>query len=110
MTANKYRIKPTVAQQARLAIQFGHARFIYNYCLDIKKAAYEEYGVNVSRYALSGMLPAMKQEHLYAAWLKDTHSQVLQSALLHLDNAFISWISTNLQTPMKREAPFIALA
>ena len=56
MKANKYKIKPTIAQQAHLAVQLGHARFIYNYCLDIKNAAYKEYGVNVSRYALSGML------------------------------------------------------
>ena len=47
----------------------------------------KEYGVNVSRYALSGMLPAMKRERLYT-WLKDAHSQVLHSALLHLDTAF----------------------
>jgi len=29
MKANKYKIKPTPEQQARLAVQFGHARFIY---------------------------------------------------------------------------------
>ena len=98
MKANKYRIKPTVAQQERLAVQFGHARFIYNYCLDIKNTAYKEYGVNISRYALSGMLPAMKRERLYA-WLKDAHSHVLQSALLHLDTAFKNFFAKRAKFP-----------
>jgi len=98
MHANKYKIKPTIGQQKHLAVQFGHARFIYNYCLDIKNAAYKDYGVNVSRYALQSMLPAMKRERLYI-WLKDAHSQVLQSALLHLDTAFKNFFEKRAKFP-----------
>ena len=58
----------------------------------------KEYGVNISRYALSGMLPAMKRERLYA-WLKDAHSQVLQSALLHLDTAFKNFFQKRAKFP-----------
>jgi hypothetical protein len=47
MKANKYKIKLDPIQQEKLAVQLGHARFIYN-------------------YALQSMLPAMKRERLYS--------------------------------------------
>jgi len=98
MKANKYMIKPDPVQQKKLAVQFGHARFIYNYALSIKCEAYKDYGVNISRYALQSMLPAMKRERLYA-WFKDAHSQVLQSALLHLDIAFKNFFQKRARFP-----------
>jgi len=57
MKANKYKIKPTVAPQERLAVQFGHAG------------------------------------------LKAAHSQVLQSALLHLDIAFKNFFEKRAKFP-----------
>jgi len=98
MKANKYRIKPTQEQMGKLAIQFGHSRFIYNYMLSIKEDAYGEYGVHVSRYDLQAMLPAMKKENMYS-WLKDAHSQVLQSAILHLDTAFRNFFEKRAKFP-----------
>ncbi|MEW8481870.1 MAG: transposase [Candidatus Thiodiazotropha endolucinida] len=98
MRANKYKIRPTPEQQEKLAVQFGHARFVYNYCLSIKQDAYKEYGISVSRYGLQSMLPAMKREGMYS-WLKDAHSQVLQSALLHLDNAFRNFFEKRAKFP-----------
>ena len=91
-------MKPNQAQKDKLAIQFGHARFVYNYELSIKNDAYKDYGVNVSKYALQSMLPAMKKEKMYA-WLKDAHSQVLQSALLHLDTAFKNFFEKRAKFP-----------
>ena len=98
MKANKYHIKPNQEQIEKLSIQFGHARFIHNYMLSIKSDAYNEYGVNVSRYSLQSMLPAMKRENMYS-WLKDAHSQVLQSALLHLDTAFKNFFAKRAKFP-----------
>ncbi|MBE9507764.1 MAG: helix-turn-helix domain-containing protein, partial [Chloroflexi bacterium] len=42
--AFKYRIYPNRKQQAQLAVQFGHARFVYNWGLALRKAHYKETG------------------------------------------------------------------
>ena len=39
--AYKYRIYPNKQQQQQLAVQFGHARFIFNYGLDARKQAFK---------------------------------------------------------------------
>jgi putative transposase len=36
--AFKYRIYPNQEQRAQLAVQFGHARFVYNWGLALRKA------------------------------------------------------------------------
>ena len=79
MKATKYRIKPTEEQQQKLAVQFGCARFVYNDALAKKQATYKGDKTNLSRYDLQAMLPAMKTDEK-TIWLKDAHSQVLQSA------------------------------
>lgn len=42
LRAYKYRIYPTDDQKVLLAKTFGCCRFVYNWALNLKKAAYEE--------------------------------------------------------------------
>lgn len=98
MKATKYRIKPTEEQQQKLAVQFGCARFVYNDALAKKQAACKTDQTNLSRYELQAMLPAMKLDEK-TAWLKDAHSQVLQSALLNLDTAFKNFFAKRAKFP-----------
>ena len=98
MKATKYRIKPTEEQQQKLAVQFGCARFVYNDALAKKQATYKGDKTNLSRYDLQAMLPAMKSDEK-TIWLKDAHSQVLQSALLNLDNAFKNFFAKRAKFP-----------
>jgi len=79
--AFKYRIYPNREQQQKLAVQFGHARYIYNWGLAQSQDRYPGYN------RLAKQLPILK-ECEDTSWLKEAHSQVLQQALKNLDRAF----------------------
>ena len=96
LKANKYRIYPNAEQREKLSVQFGCARWIYNDALSIKQEAYKEYGVSISRFSLSAMLPMLKKDK---PWLKAASAQVLQSSLMHLDNAFKNFFHGRARYP-----------
>jgi len=98
MKANKYKLKLTEEQKGKLAIQFGCARWVYNNALNRKQEAYKKDKSNLSRYQLQSLLVIMKKDP-ETDWLKQAHSQVLQSALLHLDNAFRNFFSKRARFP-----------
>jgi len=79
--AFKYRIYPNREQQQKLAVQFGHARYIYNWGLAQSRDGYPGYN------RLARQLPVLKASE-DTSWLKEAHSQVLQQALKNLDWAF----------------------
>ena len=77
----KYRIYPNQEQQRKLAVQFGHARYIYNRGLAQSQDKYPGYN------HLAKQLPILKKRS-ETTWLKEAHSQVLQQSLKDLDQAF----------------------
>ena len=77
----KYRIYPNQEQQRKLAVQFGHARYIYNWGLAQSQDKYPGYN------HLAKQLPILKKRS-ETTWLKEAHSQVLQQSLKDLDQAF----------------------
>ncbi len=79
--AFKYRIYPNATQQHKLDVQFGHARYIYNWGLTQSQDGYPGYT------RLTKQLTILKASE-DTAWLKAGHSQVLQQALKNLDRAF----------------------
>lgn len=85
LIAQKVRLYPSAEQQQIISAQFGAARYIYNRSLALKKFAYKKYGITLSRKQLQDRLITLKQRH---KWLKDADSQALQSALLHMDEAY----------------------
>ena len=87
MKANKYKIKPTLDQQEKLIQNFGCARFVYNSMLSLKNKLWKNEKKSVSRFELQALLVEMKNDK-NTSWLKNAHSQVLQSSIMHLDNAF----------------------
>jgi IS605 OrfB family transposase len=56
MRAYKYRLYPTVAQQALFAKHFGHARHVYNWALHEKTQYYERTGKNLSQREIQDRL------------------------------------------------------
>lgn len=88
LKAFKYRLFPTIQQQSDLAIQFGHARYVYNYALDIRKSHYKDTGKGLFYSDTAKMLPRMKDDIL---WLKQADSQVLQQKLKDLDRAYVNF-------------------
>ena len=98
MKANKYKLKPTLDQMEKLAQNFGCARFIYNFALSKKSELWKSDGTNISRFELQTLLAKMKKEEA-TEWLKQAHSQVLQSSLMHLDNSFKNFFKKRSKYP-----------
>ena len=68
--AFKYRIYPIREQQEKLAVQFGQARYIYNWALAQSCDGYPGY------HLLAMQLPILKACE-ETCWLREAHSQVL---------------------------------
>jgi hypothetical protein len=85
--AFRYRLYPNQQQATALTIQFGHARFVYNWALATRKEHYQQHGQGLSGYDLNRQLTALKHEAEYA-WLQEADSQVLQAKVQDLDRAY----------------------
>src|SRR6266545_2953114 len=83
--AYRYRLTPTGEQQQLLALQFGHARFVYNHYRALREQTYQATGKGLSYADCTNDLPRLKRTY---PWLKDADSQVLQQALKNLDRAY----------------------
>lgn len=83
----RFRIYPNQEQKAALAIQFGHARFVYNHFLTVKKEAWFQHGLNLSKEDMQVLLKNLKQTERFE-WLNQADSQVLQFSLRNLDTAY----------------------
>jgi putative transposase len=81
----KYRLSPKGKQQVLLNKHFGCARFIYNWGLETKIAAYQKTNKSPSRFELDKRLPDLKTK---IEWLKEVNAQSLQQSLKNLDGAF----------------------
>ncbi len=96
--AYKYRLYPNKEQQAALAIQFGHARFVYNWALNRRKAHYEATGESLSGYDINSELKELKRQP-DTEWLKQADSQVLQQKSQDLDRAYQNFFAGRGQYP-----------
>ena len=96
--AFKYRLKPNSEQQAALAIQFGHARFTFNWALGRRKEFYQLNDKGLNYYAQADELRDLKYED-ETFWLKQGHSQVLQQKLMDLDRAYVNFFEGHAEYP-----------
>ena len=96
--AFKYRLKPNSDGQAALAIQFGHARFTFNWALARRREFYQLNGKGLNYYAQADELRDLKRED-ETIWLKQAHSQVLQQKLMDLDRAYINFFEGRAEYP-----------
>ena len=96
--AFKYRMYPTVAQEAQLAIDFGCCRYVYNWGLRLWKDTYEATGKGFSGYDLLYKLTTLKRsgEH---DWLYDANNQCMQQSLLNLRGAFTNFFKRLARFP-----------
>ncbi|HWS84461.1 MAG TPA: RNA-guided endonuclease TnpB family protein, partial [Ktedonobacteraceae bacterium] len=83
-------------QRRILAQTFGCCRFVYNWGLHIRKAAYSELGCKLNYNALSAMLPGLKKEY---PWLGDVSSVPIQQSLRHLDKAYKNFFEGRSKYP-----------
>lgn len=81
----KFRIYPTREQENLIQRTFGCCRFVYNYYLAMRSAAYNERKENINYVACSNNMTALKKE---LVWLNEVDATALQSSLRNLDNAY----------------------
>jgi putative transposase len=96
--AYKYRIYPNQQQQAALSIQFGHARFVYNWGLAVRQQAYRDNGKGLTYNDLAQGLVLMKKCS-FVGWLKEADSQVLQQKLRDLNTAYQNFFEGHAKYP-----------
>ena len=83
----KFRIYPNQALQAALNVQFGHARYVYNHFLQIRRDHYQETGKGLTYNQTANLLKSLKKDRDHS-WLSEAGSQVLQQKLIDLDRAY----------------------
>ncbi len=84
--AFKYRIYPDSEQQAKLAIQFGCVRFVYNHYRAAREGFYYDTGIGLNyNDCATDLSDILKVDY---PWLKEADSQTLQQALKDLDTAY----------------------
>ncbi|NET54688.1 MAG: IS200/IS605 family element transposase accessory protein TnpB [Symploca sp. SIO2E6] len=96
--AVKVRLYPTLQQKQILAQHFGCARWWWNYGLSQCIETYKTTGKSLSQSGLNSMLPALKKNQ-ETEWLKDCHSQVLQSVSLNLSRAYQNFFEGRAKYP-----------
>lgn len=94
----RYRLYPNTEQQKGLAIQFGHARFVWNWGLNLRKTTYQETGKGLTYNQLASKLVELKGTP-DAAWLKESDSQALQQKLQDLDKAYKNFFAKRAKYP-----------
>lgn len=96
--AFRYRIYPNADQQEALAVQFGHARFVWNWGLNLRRTTYKETGKGLTYNQLAERLAELKRTP-EAEWLKGADSQVLQQKLRDLERAYVNFFEKRSRYP-----------
>ena len=99
LSATKIRLYPTAEQRKTLAHQFGCARWVFNWGLDLSRKTYLETGKGLTYRDLQNNLPKLKQEH---EWLSGADSQALQCALQNLAAAYENFFKGRAKYPRFR--------
>jgi len=96
--AFRYRLYPQQEQAAALTVQFGHARFVYNWALATRQDHYRQHGQGRSYYELKRQLTAWKHQPEHA-WLQEADSQVWQAKVQDLDRAYRNFFAQRARYP-----------
>lgn len=84
--AYRCRIYPTKEQAAQIEKTFGACRWVFNLCLETKKAAWECEKKNLSQFDLMKQLTIWKKT--VAPWLYEVSNPALQQSIRDLDAAY----------------------
>jgi putative transposase len=103
LKAYRYRIYPSREQEKVFAVNFGHARYVYNHFLGECQRHYQEHKGDAVKRGLgyndnAAGLKALKGDPEHG-WLKEAHSQVLQQSLKDLDRAYENFFAKRAKYP-----------
>ncbi len=96
--AFRYRLYPNQEQVAALTVQFGHARYVYNWALATRQEHYRQTGKGLPYYELKRRLATLKHEPEHA-WLQEADSQVLQAKVQDLERAYQNFFAHRARFP-----------
>lgn len=82
----QFRIYPTAVQRQQLSVEFGHNRFVWNRCLELRTKEYEENKTKHNYVSLGKKLTEWKRNEF--PWLSDCSSVTLTQTLIDQDKAF----------------------
>lgn len=96
--AYKYRIIPTAEQKHQLAIAFGHARFVWNFALSMRRKACKRRGESLNSVGVSRLITRLKKTSRYG-WLKDCPATVPGQKLRDMDTAYSNFFLGRAKFP-----------
>jgi len=94
----RLRLYPNAAQLKQLAVDFGHARWVWNACLAWRTDAWKNEQANVTGVDFTHEVTFLKTLEPYA-WLKDASSVVLTQKLRDQDRAFANFFEGRARYP-----------
>jgi len=103
--AVKFRLYPTEQQKAELAKQFGHARFVYNAALELRKDMYFADKTRLSYEDTANALSEFKRNNPDLVWLNEASAQVLQQSLKDLDKAYKRFFDMHKKGTLPKSKP-----
>jgi putative transposase len=92
----KVRLYPNSQQKAALAKAFGCTRWLWNHSLNETNRLFKETGKGLSAATMKARIVELKKEY---PWLTEVYSQVLQSAVLNLSQAFVNFFQKRTNIP-----------
>ena len=81
----RFRLYPNTSQRESIRKNIDACRFVYNWALERKNAAYIMNGTSLSEFDLNNLLKELKIEHRF---LQNAYSQSLQQSVKRLHKAF----------------------
>lgn len=94
----KYRLKPNKEQRIFFEKSFGCARYVYNWCLNLRIEAYETRGEKLGWVDICNMLSSLKKQS-ETSWLLEVPAQSLQSSIRNVDAAFSNFFYNKKNFP-----------
>lgn len=98
LKAYKFKFIPTIKQEKQLAIEFGCARYVWNFFLNQRSQSWKELGESLNWVANSKYLTAMKQCEQWK-WLNDCSATVLGQKINDLETAFNNFFKNGQAYP-----------
>lgn len=92
----KVRLYPNSQQRAALSCAFGCTRWLWNNSLNETNRLFKETGKGLSAATMKARIVELKKEY---PWLTEVYSQVLQSAVLNLSQAFVNFFQKRTKYP-----------
>jgi putative transposase len=92
----KVRLYPNSQKRTALAKAFGCTRWLWNNSLNETNRLFKETGKGLSAATMKAKIVELKKEY---PWLTEVYSQVLQSAVLNLSQAFVNFFQKRTKYP-----------